>query len=206
MLSRLHPLPSRYGAIAVLLHWLIAILVFAMLGLGVLMTELPASDPHKFGLYQWHKSFGVAIFGLSLVRAVWRLGHPAPPWPTTMTPLERRLAAGAHAALYGLSLVIPLTGWLLVSASPWNIPTRPFGAFTLPHLPWLAHHPDKQPLADALTDTHAVAALLLAVLLAGHIAAALRHHFFLQDEVLTRMLPMGRRRTATISSDNGEKP
>lgn len=193
----------RYGSVAILLHWTIAALVVGMLALGVVMTELPPGNRLKFVLYQWHKSFGVLVFVLSLLRLGWRITHPPPPWPATMVKWERRAAATAHGLFYALTLGLPLTGWMLVSASPWNIPTVPFGLFTLPHLPPLADHPDKRALADAFTQAHAAGALSMVVLLVVHVVAALRHHLILGDDVLIRMWPRALRRSSPLTIRKG---
>lgn len=184
---------TRYGAVAMTLHWLIAGAVLAQLGLGMVMVRLPIGDPLKFELYQWHKSIGLSVFVLSCARLAWRLAHPPPPLPMTMPRWERQAARTTHAAFYVLTIGMPITGWMLVSASPWNIPTRPFGLFVLPHLPWFSTHPAKARLEDALIAVHSFAGWIFAALLALHVAAALRHHFILRDAILLRMLPGGNR-------------
>jgi Cytochrome B561 len=193
----------RYGSVAILLHWTIAAIILGMLALGVVMTELSPGNRLKFVLYQWHKSFGVLVFLLSLVRLGWRLAHPPPPWPPTMAGWERLAAATTHGLFYALTLGLPLSGWMLVSASPWNIPTVPFGLFTLPHLSPLADHPDKRALADAFAHVHTAGALGIALLLVVHVAAALRHHLILGDDVLTRMWPRRWHRSSPLTIRKG---
>ncbi|NJO67790.1 MAG: cytochrome b [Rhodospirillales bacterium] len=183
------PTFSRYGVVAVTLHWTIALLIIGMLALGVLMTWLPPTDPLKFSLYQWHKSIGVLIFTLSVVRLGWRLINPPPPLPATMAAWEKRAASSAHAAFYVLMIGMPLLGWMMVSASPWNIPTNPFNLFNVPHLPLLAGHPEKQAWESVFKNLHAAGAVMLALLLVVHVGAALRHHLILRDDVLARMAP-----------------
>lgn len=190
---------TRYGAVAMLLHWAIAAAILTLLGLGVVMVRLPNADPLKFQLYQLHKSIGVTVLALSLLRLAWRLTHPAPPLPDTLRPWEAMLARATHVGFYVLMIGLPVSGWMMVSASPWNIPTVVFGAFTLPHLPGLAGLPNKAPVADALQEVHEAAAIAMAVLLALHVAGALKHHF-LRDGVLARMLPV-LARTADRTAD-----
>lgn len=179
---------ARYGLVALGLHWLIAIAIIAMLALGIYMTDLPNS-PWKFELYQLHKSIGITILVASLLRLGWRLANPPPPLPPAMPALEALAAKAAHAGFYLLMLGLPLSGWMMVSASVWNIPTRIFGLFELPHLPWFATLADKKPVEDVLKEVHETAGWLMIALLAVHVAAALRHHILLKDDILRRMLP-----------------
>src|SRR5262245_53273741 len=115
---------SRYSTVAIALHWAIAVCIITLLGLGFVMTEMP---PRKlatlFAIFQLHKSIGITVLLLTIVRLAWRLTHPAPPLPDTMKPWERLAAQSVHVAFYVLLLAIPLVGWALVSSSPRNIPT-----------------------------------------------------------------------------------
>lgn len=174
---------NRYDRVAMSLHWLMAAAIIALLGLGFFMTGLKPGSPLQFKLYQLHKSVGVLVFLLALLRLGWRLGHRPPPLPESMGAPERLLAHAGHTALYGLMLGLPLAGWAVVSTSPYNIPTMVFGLVGLPHLPLPR---DINALAKA---THMIGGWLLAVTLTGHVGAALRHHFLLRDDVLARMLP-----------------
>jgi cytochrome b561 len=180
--------PARYGLVALVFHWLIALAIIGMLVLGSIMTDLPNS-PEKFKLYQLHKSVGMTILAASLLRLGWRLANPAPPLPPTVPRLEAMAAKSTHAAFYLLMIGLPVSGWMMVSASTWNIPTRIFGLFTLPHLPWFSTLADKKPVEDALKVVHEMAGWVLAALLLLHVAAALRHHLLLKDDILRRMLP-----------------
>lgn len=198
-----HNTQCRYGLVAAGLHWMIALLILGALLLGVVMTSLAPADRLTFSLYQWHKSLGVLIFVLSLGRLGWRLADPPPPLPAGMAGWERAAARAVHGLLYALMLGMPLIGWMLVSASPWNIPTTPFGLFTLPHLPWLADQPDKQLLEAMFKRAHVAGAISLALLLAIHVAAALHHHLVRRDDVLVRMLPWQRRRPVAAPSHKG---
>ena len=171
----------RYGAIAQGLHWLIAALVLGMFGLGWYMVGLPLSQ-QKFDLYQLHKWFGVTIFGLAALRLLWRLFHPAPPLPATMPAWERAAASTSHALLYALLFVQPTVGFLQSNAA--NFPVVLWGVLPLPAV----IGPD-EPLSDTLLHLHHFGAFLFALLVLVHVAAALRHHFLLKDDVLRRMLP-----------------
>jgi len=190
---------SDYSAFAKLLHWLIALLIAGMVGLGVYMTEVEGDFQYKLWLYQLHKSFGVTLFALVLVRLIWRQISPPPAMSAHMAGWERRAAGAAHLGLYALMFALPLSGWARVSASPLSVPTEVFGLFTLPHIPWLASLPSetKQAWEPVFQTTHWAIAWVLVGLAAVHAAAALRHAFILRDDVMTRMLPRRSRRVAT---------
>jgi len=115
--------------------------------------------------------------------------------PDAMPMLERRAAEGAHVALYAFLLFLPLTGWALVSASPFNIPTVLYGVIPWPHLPVLSALEDKAPVEHVLKIVHGRAAWLLMALVLVHAGAAFRHHFILRDGILRRMLPAIARKT-----------
>lgn len=174
---------TRYGWIAILLHWLIAALFIGQFALGFVMVRL-ASQRTAFELIQWHKSFGFLLLGLVLVRIGWRLGNARPALPQTVAPLERRAAPLVHALLYAAQLVIPLSGWALVSVSMLDVPSVPFDLFVMPNLPLLPSD-DAETFWSGAHEWFAWAGMALAAL---HILAALRHHFLLRDNVLARMI------------------
>ncbi len=152
------------------------------------MVNLVEDVARQFALYQTHKSWGFVIFALALVRIAWRLTHPAPPLPADMCRLEAVLARGAHLALYLLMLMMPLSGWLMASASTlqeqFGLRNMVFGLFALPD----PVQPGSEPLEALFRSIHVWSALAMAVILAAHVAAALRHHFIRRDAVLRRML------------------
>jgi len=190
-----------YSGFAKLLHWLIALLIAGMVGLGVYMTDVEGDFQYKLWLYQLHKSFGVTLFALVLIRLAWRQISPPPVMPADMSVWERRAAKSAHSALYVLMLALPLSGWARVSASPLSIPTEVFGLFTLPHIPWLASLPSetKQAWEPVFQTVHWAIAWVLVAVVAVHALAALRHALILKDDVMQRMLP-GRARKAVTSA------
>ncbi|MTI16960.1 cytochrome b [Rhodobacteraceae bacterium RKSG542] len=177
-----------YGSLAILFHWTMAILIIGMLGLGLYMVRQPLTAPETFALFQWHKSFGIVVFALALARLVWRFSNPAPTLPENMGALERLAAHLGHAGLYALMLFLPLSGWLVVSSSPYNIPTLLFGSINIPHMPLGWAVAEKTSLSDPASLIHEYAAYLLIVLVLLHIAAALKHHFISKDDVLVRMM------------------
>jgi len=172
---------THYTATAKALHWGIAILILGLLGLGFYMQDLPLS-PAKLQLYSFHKWAGVTVFLAVVVRLAWRVTHRPPALPTHMAPLERLAAHAGHHLLYLLMFAIPLSGWLMSSAKGFQ--TVWFGLLPIPDL--LAK--DKE-LGDLLQTVHMSLNFLLIAVLLAHVGAALKHHFFDRDDVLTRILP-----------------
>ncbi|PTE10461.1 cytochrome b [Mesorhizobium helmanticense] len=174
---------TRYGWAAIVLHWLIALIFIGQFALGFVMVRL-TSQRTAFELIQLHKSFGFLLLGLIILRIAWRIGNAGPALPRSVGSLERRTAPLAHFALYAFQLALPLSGWALVSVSMLEIPSMPFNLFVMPNLP-LAE-------SDAAESFWAAAHWYLAyagiALVALHALAALRHHFWLKDTVLTRMI------------------
>lgn len=177
---------DNYTAVAKALHWLIALMIIVQIPAGIVMHNMAFSDT-KFLMYQMHKSFGLVVLALSLFRLYWRLTHKPPALPSTMNNFERLGAQFSHLAFYFLIIGIPLTGWLMVSASTTGIDTKLFFVIPIPHWPV----PVSEANEDFLALSHEVLAKGTIGLLALHIAAALKHHFKDQDDVLTRMLPQG---------------
>jgi len=183
-----HP-ATRYNNTAIVFHWLTAALIIGMLGVGKYMTSLDEDSALRFSLTQWHKSFGLIILVLSIARVAWRLGHRPPALPATMRVWERMVAGLSHLLFYLLILFMPISGWLMVSASPLNISTFFFNIVKVPHLPWLSTAANRAELADNFQLAHEYASMVLIVLLLLHISAALRHQFMLRDQLMTRMTP-----------------
>lgn len=180
--------PTRYNTVAMALHWLIAISIIALLVVGKYMHGLPNDDPNKFALYQLHKSFGIAVLVLTVVRIFWRLGHPVPALPGTMPGWQKWASHIVHFSLYALMLAIPLSGWAVASSSSSGVPTILFGLVELPHLPVGTDHDTH----EFYEEVHELLGNLMILLLIGHVVAALKHHFVDKDTVLARMLPGGK--------------
>lgn len=178
---------ARYHKVAILLHWLIGLFIIANLALGLLLDDIP--DDNKFLAFTIHKSLGLSVLVLTLVRIYWRLTHKAPDYPASFAGWELKVAKVTHFILYVLMLGIPLSGWLLVSASPRNIPTNFFGLFIWPQIPGMQGFADQKATAESIGDVHSLLAYAMLVLLFLHIAAALRHKFILKDSLVERMLP-----------------
>lgn len=172
--------PNRYSTLTIALHWLMALLILGMLGVGLWMTELKNS-PTKIEVYTWHKWIGLTILGLAAIRLIWRLYRQAPaalPGPAW----QQRAASATHGLMYALMLAMPLTGWLQNSAS--GFPLTWFGLFKVPAL--IARNRDA---FEFWQQTHEWLAWSLMALIAVHLAAALKHHLIDRDHTLRRMLP-----------------
>lgn len=180
---------QRYTTTAIILHWLIVAGIVALIAIGLTMTHGSIAAATKFKLFQLHKSIGITVLGLVLVRVVWRLVYRPPALPETIPPLEHKAAAGTHFVLYLLMVGLPLTGWALVSVAPLNIPTVLFGLVRWPHIAILSGLHEKARATALFDDVHSYGAWALIALIGLHAAAALRHHFFMRDDVLRRMLP-----------------
>ena len=170
---------TTYTPVAKSLHWLMALLILGLLVLGTYMSDLPLS-PQKLELYAWHKWAGVTVFMLVWLRLAWRVAHRPPGLPASLSPRMRLAAHAGHAALYVLMVLIPLSGWLMSSAKGFQ--TVWFGVLPIPDLIG-----KDRLLGDILEETHEVLSSLLMLTLAGHVAAALWHHFVLKDDTLRRM-------------------
>jgi cytochrome b561 len=183
---------TRYGAVAMTLHWLMAIAIITLLVVGKYMVDLPDQDPNKFALYQLHKSSGLAVLALSVARVLWRLANVVPPLPAS-TPVWQRWAADAsHFLFYVLIIVIPLSGWAVASASPLGIPIVWFGQFEVPYLPGLQGAADQKATEEFFEGIHELLGNLMILLLIVHVLAALKHQFWDRDTILRRMLPFTR--------------
>jgi cytochrome b561 len=181
MIMTLRNTVHRWGAVAQFLHWLIVVLIIAQVTLALMADELPLGMK-KLALLARHKSIGITILGLAVVRLLWRGLNPAPPLPQTLKPYEAVLARLTHVLLYVLLFALPLSGWMMSSAR--GFPVSWFGFFQLPDLV-----PKSKPLYEALVDTHGALACVLGAVVVLHVAGALKHHFWHKDDVLRRMLP-----------------
>src|ERR1700730_2046673 len=172
---------ARWGHVAQFLHWLIVVLIITQVILANIAEDLPLGMK-KLAMFARHKSVGITILGLAIIRLLWRWANPTPPLPNTLKPYERLLASVTHFGLYLLLFAMPLTGWMMTSAR--GFPVSWFGFFQLPDFV-----PKNRALYEALLTTHGTLALVLGALVTLHAAAALAHHFLFKDDVLRRMLP-----------------
>jgi len=169
----------RYSPPAIVLHWLLALLIFVTFPLGVYMHELPLS-PDKLKLYSYHKWIGITILLLASLRVMWRVTHTPPPLPDDMARWQRLASQVVHGLLYLLILAIPLSGWLMSSAKGFQ--TVWFGVLPLPDLVGK----DKA-LGDLLAGVHQALNFTLLALVILHVGAALKHHFMERRPFMQRM-------------------
>jgi cytochrome b561 len=185
---------SRYSAIAIALHWTIALLILGNIGLAWYFGGL--KGPAEVAPLMLHKSIGITVLLLSLVRVAVRLLVAPPPLPDTMRRWERFAAHATHLVFYGLMLGLPLTGWAMVSASPLIKvhPTVLFGVIPWPALPFPGLGPDQLHAAHKLAKvSHGLLAKVAYAAVALHVAAALKHLIIDRDDVVARMIPLLRR-------------
>ncbi len=173
----------RWGSVAQILHWLIVALIIVQVILALMAAQLHGMP--KLAMLARHKSVGITILMLAVVRLLWRLVNPTPPLPLTLKPYERFLANFTHAALYFLIFAMPLTGWIMTSAR--GFPVSWFNLFQLPDL--VAKN---RPLYEAMVETHEALAWTLGAVALLHLLGALKHHFVMKDTVLRRMLPFSK--------------
>ena len=165
---------------AIALHWLIAVLVFALFAIGWYMVDLPRG-PGRSSSFALHKSLGLSVFALALVRIVWRYFHRPPAYPAGMARWRVTLARSAHLLFYVLLFLQPISGYLSSSFSGYQ--TRLFGV-PLPHWGWR-----DPPLNELFTEIHVMTSVLFLLLIGAHIAGALTHLFDRNDGVFRRILP-----------------
>ncbi|MCH1908409.1 MAG: cytochrome b [Stenotrophomonas acidaminiphila] len=176
--------PDRWGSVSKSLHWLIALLILALGIVGLLMGELPKT-PKYFWVYTAHKSIGITVLVLVVLRLLWRL-YAGAPRPVPGTPgWQERIASATHWLLYVMMFAIPLSGWLYDSASG----LRPFKLFGLLEMPKLVAPDERAAQLSHAFHEWGFWALILVVL--AHAGAALYHHLQQRDATLVRMLPQG---------------
>lgn len=172
----------RYSVIAILLHWLIALLIVSAFALGVTMVDIPGITPAKLKYFSWHKWIGVSVLGLVCLRLLWRLTHAAPPYPLAMPEWQMTAAHGLHGLLYALMFAVPVSGYFYSLAA--GVPVVYLGVFPLPVL--IEPDPALKPI---LKQVHYALDMTMLAAVALHVAAALKHQFIDRDGVLRRMLP-----------------
>ena len=177
---------NRYSAVSLILHWGIALLVITQVGL--IMARDEAEGPLAGQLLNLHKSVGLTILVLTLVRIGWRVANPAIPLPDHMPRWQKVFARATHVGFYVMLLAMPLVGWAASSAAGRDILW--FGLFQWPLLP-IGGGRD---VARDLMDIHELGAKVVYVLIFLHVAGALKHQFIDRDNVLHRMIPLIPRR------------
>jgi len=178
---------NSYGAVAKFLHWSIVILIIAQYVIAEAAEELP-DGLDKFAMITRHKSLGMLVLGLALLRILWKVASKGQPAPVPMARPQQVAAAAGHGLLYLLLLAQPISGWMMSSAA--NYPVTFFGLFQFPALVAASHD-----LHETLEEVHEALFSALAVIAVLHALAAVYHHVWLKDDSLRRMLPFGRPRS-----------
>jgi cytochrome b561 len=174
---------ARYSRGAIALHWIIALLIATNFGLAWVAEEL--SKEESRAMMANHKAIGLIVLVMTVARIIWRLTHKPPPLLDTLKAWEAALSKVTHALFYLLMLAIPIAGWGLSSAWGKGKPFSIFGLFDVPALPVGS---DK-PTVEMFGELHEIGATIMLVLLALHVAAALKHQFFDKDGTVRRMVP-----------------
>jgi len=190
---------DRYAAVAVILHWAIAIAIIGNVLIGWWMHEAidaPETRARAFVAFQLHKSIGLSVLLLSVARLAWRFANPPPPLPAAMPGWERIAAQATHWAFYVLMIALPLSGWVYASTMwsdgrPLLVQTQYFGLFPVPNLFGLDAAPAevRAQASAASVAAHKALAWTMVGLLALHVGAALKHQVIDRDDVLGRMVP-----------------
>lgn len=192
---------TRYTKTAKILHWLIALGIFGMFALGWYMSELPKEGPKQmaydlfdWGIYTWtlseeasprtfyfnlHKSIGITLLALIVIRIFWRITHKAPAMLASYKAWETKLASGVHRLLYVLMVALPLSGLVMAVASKYGV--KWFGLDFIGGL-------DNTPLREAFKEVHEIIGVVILLIIILHILGALKHKFIDKDETLDRML------------------
>ncbi len=172
---------QAWGSLSIGLHWLTFILILGLAMVGLIMTDL-ANGPLKIQVYALHKSFGLTVLALTIIRLLWRLLSTTPEITINTPAWQKWIAKLTHGLLYLLLFAMPISGWLYNSAA--GFPLKYFGLFKLPKLS--VYDPELKQLAG---DAHTTFFYILALLMLMHASAALKHHYLDKDNTLTRMLP-----------------
>ncbi len=175
----------KYDRIQILLHWLIALMIFAMIGLGLYMVELPKKHELPPGVesvrafyFLLHKSIGITLAMLILLRVFWRVTHKAPTLPNSISTGQKKAANGVHFVLYGLMIAMPFSGFMQSIYSKY---ATKFWGMELPRLA----EADKG-LKEQFSQVHEILAFIFITLIAIHIIAALKHRLS-GNEISRRM-------------------
>ena len=172
----------RYTRVAIFLHWLIGVALLGQIAFGLLLDDIaPSGTPARAAAINLHKSCGIVLGALILLRLAWRLGHQPPPWPRAMTSTKKSAALLGHRALYACMIVLPLSGYVASNFSKYGVKF-----FGIALAPW---GPQSQELYKVFNGVHVVTAWLFCALIAGHIAIAAKHALIDRDGVFSRMLP-----------------
>ena len=172
---------SRFGLFSKLLHWTIALLILGLIWLGWYMVDLTYYDKWYNASLHYHKSLGILALALALFKIGWQWHTPAPGPVAGLKTWEKTGAKLMHYVLWGMMLLIPVTGYLISTSA--GKPIQLFNWFAIPAIVDV----DEQ-LRELAIDVHFYLAYATLFLVAGHAGAALKHHFINRDDTLKRML------------------
>jgi cytochrome b561 len=180
---------DRYTRTAIILHWVIAALVIANVILAWTFKTVPDDIAQPFT--NAHKTIGITVLGVALMRLLWRIGHRPPPLSPAIPRWQVTAARTGHAALYFMILAMPLSGWIYDSAWEWasSFPIDVFGLFDMPRIAWVVDLPPetKKALDTIAGRVHVALSYVLYALLAAHLIGAAKHQWFDRVPTLQRM-------------------
>ena len=177
---------TRYTRVAMALHWLIGTLLLGQIAFGFALDQIaPRDTPARAGVINLHKSFGIVLAVLIVLRLVWRLRHRPPAWPTDLPAWQRRAADLGHTALYVCMVVQPTSGYIASNFSKYGVKF-----FGLALKPWGPELPSVYSVFNLL---HIGSAWVFTALIAGHVAMALRHALIDRDGIMSRIWPWAAR-------------
>jgi cytochrome b561 len=174
---------SRYSRGAIAFHWVIALLIVANIALALVTDDW--HGPVRSAAIQIHKATGLTILVLSIARVIWRLAHRPPAFPAEIRRWEAVAARSVHWLFYALMVVLPMSGWLMVSVSSHRKPLNWYGLFDLPYLPVQG----AKAIGGFAHETHETLGYAMIALIVLHVAAALKHHYFDRTRLIARMWP-----------------
>ncbi|MEX0961218.1 MAG: cytochrome b [Burkholderiales bacterium] len=173
---------QRYNSVAMALHWLVAALVFVLIGLGWYMTDIPRGTPERTFFYNLHKSIGFTTAFIVLFRLWWRIKYPPPPLPDTVPAWQVKASRISHVLIYTCLIIMPVSGFSATQFTKWGLTY--FELFKIPSM-----GPENKAIYDVLQGIHEITSVVLVTLLLIHIIAALKHLVVDRDQVFRRMLP-----------------
>lgn len=176
--------PVDFSSPTKFFHWLIAVIVILMLSGGFFLEDIPKQ--YAGVAFMMHKSIGLSILALMILRLLWILHAGRPPLPGTVRPWERILSRIVQYGFYLFLILMPVSGWVM-SVAAGRVPTF-FGLFNVP-MPWITPN---EHFSNVMFSVHQVIAWTLIVLVVLHVSGALKHHFIDRDDVLRKMLPAKR--------------
>lgn len=185
--------PDRYTRTAIVFHWAIAVLVITNVTLAWTWDHVP--DDYTQPVTNTHKTIGITVLGLALMRLLWRIGHRPPPFATTIPRWQVTAARTGHAALYFIIIAMPLSGWIYDSAWEYapSVPIDVFGLFEMPRIGWVADMPaePKKVVDEVAGKVHVGLSYVLYALVATHLVGAAKHQWFDRVPTLERMTLRG---------------